>query len=129
MSGFSPADVAAMADAQEAFLPDACTVERPTKTRTVAGGEGHTYANVYTDIPCFATARVLRQIAERVVGGQVKGGVRWEVIFARETDIRIDDKLTVTSAETGRTIVLHVTAILSPEAFSTAVIVNAVDTQ
>ena len=68
-------------------------------------------------------------VAERVVGGQVKGGVRWEVIFARETDIRIDDKLTVTSAETGRTIVLHVTAILSPEAFSTAVIVNAVDTQ
>lgn len=125
----SAADLASMAAEQALFMPDVATVVRQTITLDDAGDQVISEANAYTNRPCEATPRVLREIAERETGEEIKSGVRWNVVFALGTVIKTDDRLIVTNLETGLVQTLHVTAILAHETFSTGVAVNAVKTE
>ena len=104
---------------QNRALPDLATVKRPTKTRNSTGGQTLTWTNAYTNIPCMSESRVLREIKEDTVGGIIQAGVRWVAKFAIGTVIMLDDVITVTEGQTGRTYSLQVTSELSPQSFGT----------
>lgn len=67
----------------------------------------------------MSESRVLREIKEDTVGGIIQAGVRWVAKFAIGTVIMLDDVITVTEGQTGRTYSLQVTSELSPQSFGT----------
>jgi len=73
------------------FMPMTCTVKRPTSVKNAAGQNELTYVDVYTDLPCELTSKVLRQIIEHVAGGSIESGVRWNVTMPYGTVIELDD--------------------------------------
>jgi hypothetical protein len=64
--------------------------------------------------------RVLREISERDLGGQLKSSVRWLVVFAHETNIGLDDVLHVTVAGASAVQIYNVVGLLSDESWDTA---------
>src|SRR5688572_9127753 len=98
MAGISARELRKMRAAQDLFFPDTCTVVRVTETINDHGGVERTETNVYTDLPCEATPKVLRQLIEHVVGGSIVSAVRWNITMPFGTVIELNDRIIVHTA-------------------------------
>lgn len=105
---------------QAAMLPDTCTIKRPSKAKTASGSTVDTYADAATGVKCEVKGRVLREITERDMGGANRSSVRWLVVFAYDTDVRLDDQLWVTPKGTTQIQKFNVVGLLSKESWDTA---------
>lgn len=110
---------------QAAMLPDRATIKRPAKTKTATGGTVDTLSDAYVDRPCEVKARVLREITERDMGGQLQSSVRWLIVFTHDTVIQLDDVIHVTPGSGGAVQVYNVVGLLSTESWDSAVGVEA----
>ena len=63
------------ADAED-YLPDTCTIQTATNTRTSEGGFTTTWANTYTSVAC-RLAPMTQSGVETVEGGAVTAISRW----------------------------------------------------
>lgn len=119
-SGPNAARLARMRATQARYLPDRCTIKRPAKTKTATGGTTDTLADFATNVPCDAKARVLREVSERDMGGQIKSSIRWIVVFAYGQDVRLDDQLWITPNGSSELLKIQVIGLLSTESWDTA---------
>jgi hypothetical protein len=119
--GIATREIEAMRLVQEEFMPDTCTVQRPLMTINEAGSSTVTWTDVYTDLACEVTPKVLRQIIEHVGGGQVQSAVRWNVTMPYGTIIQLDDRITVHS-DIGNDGVYEVNGTQSVESYETATV-------
>ena len=113
-------ELSKMRDVQDVFMPDTCTIKRPTYTKNESGSQSITWTDVYTDLPCEVTSKVLRQIIEHIGGGSINSGVRWNVTVPYGTVIELDDKIYVNSSN--GTQIYQVNGVQSVESYETAVV-------
>ena len=88
-------ELAQMRAVQLQFMPMTCTVKRPTETINPAGQTDTVEVDVYTDLPCELTPKVLRQIIEHFGGGSIQSGVRWNITMPYGTVIKLNDRIHV----------------------------------
>ncbi len=110
---------------QEEFLPDAADILRPDKIVTAVGGSTDIYVTVATGVPCQASPRVLRQLTERIAGGQIESGVRWVIVFALGVDVRLDDRLRIQIVGSDVANEFEVNGLQGPESWPSAFSVEA----
>ena len=119
--GISEKDVLAMRAVQEKFLPSVCTVKRPTDVINISGSSTTVWNDVYVDIPCEVTPKVLRQIVEHEGGGQIQSAVRWNVTFAFGTVIELNDRIHVAQDYSTESI-YEVNGVQGQESYETATV-------
>jgi len=89
----SAADLAYTRDTQALTFRDLCILEHRSEESDGMGGTLPVLTHT-EDIPCRA-APMRVQAAESLVGGQLQGGLPWEITLPAETEIDVSDRLNV----------------------------------
>ncbi len=79
------------ADAED-YLPDTCTIQTITRTRSTDGGWTEAWANTYTSVAC-RVAPMLASQDERIEGEQMTAVTRW--VLTLHHDQTVDETMRV----------------------------------
>jgi head-tail adaptor len=114
-----PATVALIARLNAENLVHRCTVQSKGTVRSALGKETAVWADVWTDVPCYAAPETAP--TERDAGGRAEPTGRWLVRFAREITLTALTNRLVMTAGAAAGYTLNVTAVL-PRDSSTRVL-------
>ena len=90
----SASEIAAMREAQEAALPDTCTILRRTLTNDGQGGYVETWSEVATGVKCRLVHSNLAP-RETVIAERAAGRTVWQLTVPYGTDISRTDRVVV----------------------------------
>jgi hypothetical protein len=121
MPGIAEREIEMMRAVQEDFLPSVCTVKRPVESINIAGSSTLTWTDVYTNLPCEVTPKVLRQIIEHEGGGQIQSAVRWNITMPYGTIIELNDRIHVQQSYSDESI-YEVNGVQGEESYETATV-------
>jgi len=76
----------------EAYLPDTCTIQTATESRTAIGGFTETFANTYTSVAC-RLAPIRTDQGERLEGHQIAALGRWILTLHHDQVIAEGDRV------------------------------------
>lgn len=85
------AELTAMRDASNSFLPDTCTISRVTRTKTAAGSYSEAWANLATDVACRLDS--LSEAAEAQIAGASGTVAEFALAVAWNQDITEKDRV------------------------------------
>ena len=85
-------ELAGMRTAANVWLPDTCTITRPTASHTASGAPKNAYSNVATGVACLM-GEPSSATAEGVVNQAVGQVVHWPMHFKYDQDIKVTDRV------------------------------------
>lgn len=98
------------------WFEDVCSILRDTRAGDIYGGEGDSYSTVASGIPCYiqpGTSVGHRAVEELV--GELRLQMLYTVSFPAGTDVRVEDRLQVTSQNN---LMLRVQVVMAPESIN-----------
>jgi len=88
----SASDLAAMREAQDAALPDTCTIRRKTLVSDGMGGYTETWSDLATGVKCrIATSRYRPE--EAAIAEKFTGRTLWMLTLPAGTDVTNEDRV------------------------------------
>lgn len=92
----SSGDLEYMRTAQEDLLPDTCTIQTNTRTRSVFGGETTSWADAATAVPC-RLVRVDPRLRNELNGAQEQLQADWWLTLHHDQTIALGQRVVVNS--------------------------------
>lgn len=111
----SSAEEASLRSEVQKWYNDLCSITRETRGVDVYGGETETAGVIATDVPCDVAAGVNTARPTEVIGGQIEFRQTYTVSLPPGTDIRVHDRIIITSRTPNREMVVQ--AVMTPESW------------